>query len=241
VEDVLTAVKDIRKAYEVDEDGFLLDFDQWDDGFATETARKCGITSGLTDSHWRIIRWIRRHVQEFGVCPLADRTCRANGLQLGDLRELFPCGYLRGACRIAGITYDQGVRGPLALPQWASRLESAAVSGPSEGVGAAGQKVFSIDVRGFLVRPEEWDEEFAIHRASEMKMPALTDRHWMVIWYLRRQFHDTGSIPTIYQTCEELDISLNQLDELFPDGYHGGAVKIAGLRSRTGRGASQTK
>ena len=72
----MTAVKDIRKAYEVDEDGFLLDFDQWDDGFATETARKCGITSGLTDSHWRIIRWIRRHVQEFGVCPLADRTCR---------------------------------------------------------------------------------------------------------------------------------------------------------------------
>lgn len=237
----MTTVRNVETAYEVDADGFLLEFDQWDEDFAIETARKCGITSGLTDSHWRIIRWIRRHVLEFGVCPLADRTCRANGLQLADLRELFPSGYLRGACRIAGVTYDQGVRGPLALPQWASGQDSAAAPGSSAGVGASEPKTFSIDVRGFLVNPAEWNEEFAMCRALEMKMPALTDRHWKVIWFLRRQFHDAGSIPTIYEVCEELAITLDELTELFPDGYHGGAVKVAGLRSKTGGGASQMK
>jgi TusE/DsrC/DsvC family sulfur relay protein len=236
----LTTARNLETTYEVDEDGFLLNFNQWGEDFATETARKCGITSGLTDSHWRIIRWIRQHVQEFGVCPLADRTCRANGLQLGDLRELFPSGYLRGACRIAGITYDQGVGGPLTLPPWARRMESAAQTGSSESVGASGRKTFSVDVRGFLVYPEEWDEEFASYRALEMKMPALTDRHWRVIWFLRRRFHETGSIPTVYEVCEEMDITLDQLTELFPDGYHAGAVKIAGLRAATGCGTSRT-
>jgi tRNA 2-thiouridine synthesizing protein E len=230
----LTTVRNVETEFEVDEDGFLLDFNQWGEDFATETARKCGITSGLTESHWRIIRWIRRHVQEFGVCPLADRTCRANGLQLADLRGLFPSGYLRGACRIAGITYDQGVGGPLALPPWARRKESAGTAGSSKGVGAFERKTFSVDVRGFLVDPEEWDEEFALHRALEMKMPTLTDRHWKVIWSLRRRFHETGSVPTLYEVCEEMDVTLDELTELFPDGYHGGAVKVAGLRIATG-------
>ena len=217
-------------AHEVDSDGFLVDFDQWDERFAIETARTCHIESGLTENHWRIIHWMRRHVQEFGACPLADRTCRANGLRLEDLRELFPSGYLRGACRIAGLTYDQGVRGPVALPEWASRLDSAP-SGAGEGASSTRQKTFTVDVRGFLVHPQEWDEEFAVHRASELKMAPLNDRHWQVIWFLRRRFHDDGSIPTVYETCEQLGLGLGELEELFPDGYHGGAVKIAGLRA----------
>ncbi len=227
--------------YEVDDDGFLLDFDRWSERFAIETARKCHIVPGLNEAHWRVIHWIRRHVQEFGACPLADRTCRANGLSLEDLRELFPTGYLRGACRIAGLTYDQGVRGPVALPQWASRSEPAATASiaSAEGASAGKQKTFTVDVHGFLVRPEEWDEEFAVHRASELKMPPLNDRHWKVIWFLRRRFDDAGSIPTVYETCEQAAIGLGELEELFPDGYHGGAVKIAGLRAATRRDSSR--
>ncbi len=222
--------------YEVDGDGFLLDFDQWDEDFAAAAARKCGMTSGLTDSHWQIIRWIRQHVVEFGVCPLADRTCRANDLQLKDLRDLFPSGYLRGACKIAGIPYDQGVRGPVSLPPWTRRRQAAVAPERRGDVGCVKRKTYSVDVHGFLVHPEEWDEEYAAHRASEMKMPALTARHWQIIWYLRHQFLEAGSLPTIYRTCEELAITLSELDELFPDGYHGGAVKIAGLCAATGPG-----
>jgi len=231
----------VEISYGVDDNGFLLDFDQWDEGFATETATKCGITSALTERHWRVLRWIRRHIQEFGACPLADRTCRATGLGLKDLRELFPSGFLRGACRMAGVTYDQGVRGPIAVPRWAAREEAAAASDPSPRPEPIGGGTFTVDRRGFLVDPETWDEEFAVFRAWELKMPPLTDRHWTVIWFLRRRFAEERSIPTIFETCEGLSVTLEELSELFPDGYHGGAIKISGLRAVTGGGARTLK
>jgi len=237
----VATLNQVGTSYEVDDDGFLLDFDRWNEEFATETARKCGITSGLTDRHWRVLRWIRSHVQEFGACPLADRTCRAIGLDLRDLRELFPSGYLRGACKIAGVTYDQGIRGPLAVPQWAGRGETAAVPDPSVSPRPVGRKTYTIDVRGFLMDPESWDEEFAVSRAWELKMPPLTDRHWKVVWYLRRRFGCDRSIPTVSDACEDLAMTLEELSELFPDGYHGGAVKIAGLRTAAGGGFPATK
>ena len=34
------------------------------------------------------------------------------------------------------------------------------------------------------------------------------------------------------ETCEANDIDIDELEQLFPDGYHRGAVKIAGLRLR---------
>ena len=109
--------------------------------------------------------------------------------------------------------------------------DSIAVNGACLTVVGLTEKTFTVDVRGFLVHPQEWDEEFAVHRAAELKMAPLNDRHWQVIWFLRRRFHDDGSIPTVYETCEQLGLGLGELEELFPDGYHGGAVKIAGLRA----------
>ena len=34
------------------------------------------------------------------------------------------------------------------------------------------------------------------------------------------------------ETCEANDIDLDELEQLFPDGYHRGVIKIAGLRLR---------
>ncbi len=62
-----------------------------------------------------------------------------------------------------------------------------------------------------------------------MKMPGgkLTKRHWEIIRYLRKSYYTTGKIPTICETCEANHIDLDELELLFPDGYHRGAVKIA--------------
>ena len=57
----------------------------------------------------------------------------------------------------------------------------------------------------------------------------LTDRHWQIIRYLRSRFERTGAVPTVYETCTANDIELDELERLFPDGYHRGAVKVAGL------------
>jgi tRNA 2-thiouridine synthesizing protein E len=218
----MSAVTFEGKTYLVDNDGFLLNFGQWDEDFAMGTASALGNTNGLTDAHWRVIYFIRRAYEELGKCPLVYQTCKMNGLRLKELRELFPTGYLRGACKIAGVTYREGYLGNACRPAETREIDSTTA-----------EKTYRIDVRGFLVDPLEWDEQFAIHKACEMKVPEkLGSRHWQVIYYLREKYRLSKVVPTVYQTCEANDLDLEELERLFPDGYHRGAVKIAGLRAR---------
>ena len=93
---------------------------------------------------------------------------------------------------------------------------------------------YEVDARGFLVNSNDWNEYYAVFRAHEMKIPGgkLTDRHWQVIQYLRDYFETKKEVPTVYQTLEANGMELEELEQLFPDGYHRGAVKIAGLRVR---------
>ena len=99
-------------------------------------------------------------------------------------------------------------------------------------VGDQEKKTYEVNIRGFLINPQAWDKMYAIYKAHEMKMPKLTDKHWQVITFLRQSFEKNNLVPTIYETCEACDIDLEKLQKLFPDGYHRGAVKIAGLRTR---------
>ncbi len=211
-----------EKTYEVDDKGFLSDFRQWDENFARGAAARAGMNPELSTEHWQVIRSIRKGYQETGRCPIVFETCRTNGLRLDELRRLFPTGYLRGACRLAGITYKVGYLGQAYLPSAADDLNHISAN-----------KVYEVDVRGFLIRPEDWDEYYAAYRAFDMKIPGgrLTDDHWRVIRFMRSQYTATGEIPNIYETCEKNGLSLNELEKLFPDGYHRGAVKIAGLRA----------
>ena len=39
-----------------------------------------------------------------------------------------------------------------------------------------------------------------------------------------------GRVATLFETCDALNLDIGELEELFPTGYHRGAVKIAGLR-----------
>jgi TusE/DsrC/DsvC family sulfur relay protein len=204
------------RCYVVDASGFLVDPEHWDEGFAEGMASDTGGSKRLTEGHWRVIRFIRNHYEETGKSPLVYQTCRAAGIGLRELRELFPDGYLRGACKLAGITYREGFVGP-GFPE------------PK----ADEDKAYRVDLRGFLMDPSEWDESFAAHRAHDMKLPGgLTDRHWQVLRYLRERFQATGVVPTVYDACQDNDFDLEELETLFPDGYHRGAVWLAGLRVR---------
>jgi tRNA 2-thiouridine synthesizing protein E len=211
------------KVYEVDSIGFLQDYRAWDENFARGLAPLLKI-EGLSSRHWQVIRFIRESFEQKGKCPLVYETCKANGLRLRDLEQLFPTGYLRGACRLAGLTYRERAINFFGEGGSTAGTESALALGPAD-------KVYRVDVCGFLVDPSEWDEKFAVHRAYEMKDPCdLTPRHWEVISFLRSHFSRTGQVPTVYQTCEANHTDLDELEALFPDGYQRGAVKIAGLR-----------
>jgi TusE/DsrC/DsvC family sulfur relay protein len=211
-----------NKTYPVDTEEFLSDFREWDENFARGMAPKVGIISGLSEDHWKIIHFIRDTFQRTGKCPLVYETCRTNRLHLQELKRLFPAGYLRGACKLAGITYKEGYLDQSWLEDFAERVTE----------GAKEQKTYEITLEGFLVNPYDWDERFALYRAHEMKMPKLTEKHWEVIRFLRNSFEKNNLVPTVYDTCEAVGIDLDELQRLFPDGYHRGAVKLAGLRVR---------
>jgi len=211
------------KDFEVDDKGFLLDPGQWDKCFAEGMAARVRIPGPLTREHWDVINFIREAYESATECPTVYATCRMKGLRLKDLRRLFPTGYLRGACLLAGITYRESRLGDTRETNAAADLNTIAAN-----------KTYETDVRGFLVYPDEWDEDFAGFRAHDMKIPGgvLAPEHWKIIRYLRQQYELTGKIPTVYETCEANDLGIEDLEELFPDGYHRGAVKIAGLRLR---------
>jgi len=211
-----------NKTYNVDADGFLVDFGTWDDNFAEGMAAETGIENGLTDIHRHIIRYIHDILKQTGICPVVYETCRANDISLDDFKKLFPTGYLRGACKLAGVTFREGYAGHSWLPDSAENIEPINLS-----------KSYDVDVRGFLVDPDDWDEHFAIYKAFEMKMAnGLSEKHWQIIEYLRSSFKTNKVVPTVFETCEANKVAIDELETLFPDGYHRGAVKVAGLRAR---------
>jgi tRNA 2-thiouridine synthesizing protein E len=209
------------KVYHVDADEYIANPAEWDEDYARGMAPKVGIISGLSDDHWKIINFIRDMYHKTKRCPLVYETCRMNRLHLQELKKLFPAGYLRGACKLAGITYKEGYLDQSGMEEFAEQITS---TGPEEG--------YEIDIRGFLINPSQWNEKFAVARAHEMKMPKLTEEHWKIIHYLRDNFQKNNLVPNVYDTCEANGLDLDKLRELFPDGYHRGAVKIAGLRVR---------
>jgi tRNA 2-thiouridine synthesizing protein E len=211
------------KNYEVDSLDFLTRFENWDENFAEGMAPRLKLPQGLTVENWDVIHWIRKNFIEKGVCPNVYETCRVCGLRIAEMRKLFPTGYWRGACKLAGMISGGANLGPAFDPSYQPETMPFM---------DAYNKTYEIDVRGFLVNPDEWDEYYATYRALEMKIPGgkLTDKHWQIIKFLRNSYKKNKEVSTIYETCESNQVDLDELERLFPDGYHRSVVKLAGLR-----------
>ena len=211
------------KSYNIDDEGFLVDYNQWDENFAILIASKLGMSEKLSEKHWTIIHFIRGSFSQNGRCPTVYETCRANELTWLELKELFPTGYHRGACLIAGLNHSDRIVNYYREPGPVRPIEQSGIN--------QREKSYRIDAEGFLIDPSEWDEEFAINKALEMKIPGgLTDKHWKIIYFLRDNYQKSGIVPTVFECCESNNIDLGDLEKLFPCGYHRCAVKISGLR-----------
>lgn len=204
-----------NKQYALDENGYLDPPDQWDEAFAEGMARRLGISGGLTPKHWEFIHYLRRRFVEGKTVPLVAIACADNKIELSGLASLFPKGYHRGACKIAGVNY----RFMWDNSSW-QKAESYAVL----------KSEYRVTGVGFLESFEEWDERFAQIVAGEWHLPeGLTEKHWQMIRYLREYFSNTGTIPTVYAACKANGIEVKELGELFPEGYRRGACRMAGL------------
>jgi TusE/DsrC/DsvC family sulfur relay protein len=82
---------------------------------------------------------------------------------------------------------------------------------------------------GFLVDAKEWTEELARYLAEQEGILQLTDRHWDVIRFMRKEYLENGEVPTIRRLKNAGGIPTKELYELFPNGPAKKAARIAGL------------
>jgi len=91
-----------------------------------------------------------------------------------------------------------------------------------------------VDEDGFILKPEEWNEEIAKALASTEDVQDMSENHWKIIYYLRDYYKKFGIAPMIRKLCKETGFSLKEIYELFPSGPAKGACKVAGLTKPTG-------
>jgi len=101
------------QAIEVDEEGFLLNLDDWNEDLGKQIADSEGVD--LTDAHWEVINFLREYYAEFQIAPMIRVLTKAVGKKLGPekgnnkyLYELFPEGPAKQACKFAGLPKPTG-------------------------------------------------------------------------------------------------------------------------------------
>ena len=86
-----------------------------------------------------------------------------------------------------------------------------------------------LDPEGFLTDPEQWNEQIAQAIAADNGLPELTDRHWLVVRFMRERFLATGAAPSIRSLGKESGVPIKELYQLFPKGPAKLAARIGGI------------
>jgi tRNA 2-thiouridine synthesizing protein E len=86
-----------------------------------------------------------------------------------------------------------------------------------------------LDDEGFFVHPEQWTEEMAPELARRDGIENLTDAHWTVVRFMRREYLDKGTGPTVRMLGKTSGVSVKELYQLFPKGPAKVAARIAGI------------
>ena len=92
----------------------------------------------------------------------------------------------------------------------------------------AGTQV-DLDAEGFLTDPSQWNERIAEQIAAEHGIPELTDRHWLVVRFMRDRYLASGMAPSIRSLGKESGVPVKELYELFPKGPAKLAARIGGI------------
>lgn len=101
-------IEDNGLKIELNEEGFLVKPDEWNDHIALMLAKAEEGLDGLTEEHWMIVRFIRGYYVEKGLAPMVRKMCQATGFSLKHIYELFPSGPAKGACKVAGLPKPDG-------------------------------------------------------------------------------------------------------------------------------------
>ena len=90
-------------------------------------------------------------------------------------------------------------------------------------------KNIELDPDGNLAKRSDWNEEVAGALAKEEGVETLTDRHWLVIKFMQKEYDAKGDAPSIRKLTKESGVDTKELYALFPKGPAKKAARIAGL------------
>jgi tRNA 2-thiouridine synthesizing protein E len=90
----------------VNDEGFLTDYDEWDEDLAKLLAAQIGIE--LTDDHWKVIRFLREDYQSQGETPTTRRVQAVGGVPVKEQFFLFPKKPAKKMAYIAGLPKPHG-------------------------------------------------------------------------------------------------------------------------------------
>jgi tRNA 2-thiouridine synthesizing protein E len=101
------------KQIEVDEDGYLVNLDDWSKELAEQFAKDDEID--LTEAHWEVINFLRDYYEKYQIAPMIKILVKEIGKVMGKekgntkyLYELYPAGPAKQACRFAGLPKPTG-------------------------------------------------------------------------------------------------------------------------------------
>lgn len=89
------------KRVEVDENGYLVNADDWSRDISEHFASEEGIKK-LTDDHWKLINYMRNTYNKTGFPPVPIEACKRTGLNRDCVQDLLSIS-IRRAYRIAGL------------------------------------------------------------------------------------------------------------------------------------------
>ena len=90
----------------VDDEGFMTQYDQWDEDIAAALA--AAIDVDLTDEHWKVNNFLREDFKEKGETPTIRRVSTAGGVDTKRLFQLFPKKPAKKMSYIAGLPKPHG-------------------------------------------------------------------------------------------------------------------------------------
>ena len=88
-------------AFEVDEDGFLVNLSDWTEEMAVFLAKEEGVEE-LSEDHWKLINYLRGYFKDYGIAPMVRKMTKESGYSLKE------SGPAKGACKVAGLPKPTG-------------------------------------------------------------------------------------------------------------------------------------
>lgn len=89
------------------------------------------------------------------------------------------------------------------------------------------------DKDGYMEDARAWTPEIAAALAEREGLQ-LTDRHWIVINFVRKEFEANGEAPTLRRITKASGVDTKEMYQLFPGGPAKIAARISGLKKPTG-------